>query len=183
MIALKALLSLGLVAAVAQAIQITLPNNSSGWETSGAKLIQWTSVSTDPSNFTITLSPPGDSTKTPIEQNVQTSSGSIVYPPLRDLSPGDGYRISFVSADGGILAQSDQFSVKTGTSTVSATSSQSSSASAASTTAAGTQSSGNAASSAATSAAATTAPSSGADNLAIPSVLLLLVGGVVSLFA
>ncbi|KAK8858444.1 hypothetical protein IAR55_002671 [Kwoniella newhampshirensis] len=186
MIALKALLTFSLVSAVAQAIQITVPSNSSGWQTSGAQVIQWTSVSTDPANFTITLSPPNDSTKTPIQANVNTSSGSYIYEPLRDISAGDGYRISFQAADGGILAQSDQFAVTTGTSTVSATRSRSA-MSTPTTTDSGSRPSGTGASASGSSAAASPSSSqpgtSAADHLAIPSVLLLFVGGMMSLMA
>lgn len=40
--AAHSILALVLGAAVAQAIQITAPSNSSGWGTHGSQLIQWT---------------------------------------------------------------------------------------------------------------------------------------------
>lgn len=40
--AARSILALASAAAVAQAIQITAPSNSSGWNTHGSQLIQWT---------------------------------------------------------------------------------------------------------------------------------------------
>ncbi|WVQ80556.1 hypothetical protein IAT38_002661 [Cryptococcus sp. DSM 104549] len=170
------------LAAAVQAIQITQPSNTTGWETSGSQVIKWDSVSTDPSNFTITISQPNDSTKTPIQANVQTSDGQYTYTPTHDLSAGDGYRLSFTSENGGILAQSDEFSVAQGTSSATPTSSQTLATSSAATTTGSSASTTGAASGTESSAAASSsAPSSGAGKIAVPSVLLLVAGAFAAL--
>lgn len=75
------------------------------------------SVSTDPQNFTIAISKPNSSSRTDVVTTaVNTTDDSYIYMPSSDLKPGDGYRISFTSSDGGILAQSDEFSITDGTS-------------------------------------------------------------------
>lgn len=145
----RSILALASAAAVAQAIQITAPSNSSGWNTHGSQLIQWTvsplsdqrsstlaflfrrphalhytnadyiiqSVITDAQNFTIAISKPNSSSRTNIVTTlVNTTDDSYIYMPSSDLKAGDGYRISFTSPDGGILAQSDEFSITDGTS-------------------------------------------------------------------
>lgn len=79
-------------------------------------------------NFTIAISKPNSSSRTDIVTTaVNTTDDSYIYMPSSDLKAGDGYRISFTSSDGGILAQSDEFSITDGTSTVSATASANSS--------------------------------------------------------
>lgn len=145
----RSILVLASAAAVAQAIQITAPSNSSGWNTHGWQLIQWTvsplsdqlsstlaflfqcphalhytnadyiiqSVITDAQNFTIAISKPNSSSRTNIVTTlVNTTDDSYIYMPSSDLKAGDGYRISFTSPDGGILAQSGEFSITDGTS-------------------------------------------------------------------
>lgn len=145
----RSILALASAAAVAHAIQITAPSNSSGWNTHGSQLIQWTvsplsdqrsstlaflfrrphalhytnadyiiqSVITDAQNFTIAISKPNSSSRTNIVTTlVNTTDDSYIYMPSSDLKAGDGYRISFTSPDGGILAQSDEFSITDGTS-------------------------------------------------------------------
>ncbi|ODN73366.1 hypothetical protein L202_07905 [Cryptococcus amylolentus CBS 6039] len=159
-------------AAVVQAIQITAPSNSSGWSTSGAQEIKWNSVSTDPSNFTITISLPESSDRSDItKENIQTSEGSWQYTPDSALEAGDGYRVSFVY-DGAILAQSEQFSVTDGTSSLSATSSSSSS----STSASGTTTVSETGSTTASSSASATASDSAADRVTVGGGLLMLAG-------
>lgn len=145
----RSILALASAAAVAQGILITAPSNSSGWNTHGSQLIQWTvsplsdqlsstlaflfrwphalhythadyiiqSVITDAHNFTIAISKPNSSSRTNIITTlVNTTDESYIYMPSSDLEAGDGYRISFTSPDGGILAQSDEFSITNGTS-------------------------------------------------------------------
>ncbi|WVW84487.1 hypothetical protein I302_106521 [Kwoniella bestiolae CBS 10118] len=182
----KILFPLALFVAAAQAIQITNPSNSSGWQSTGAQLIEWTSVATDPKNFSIYISQPGSSAKQVIQKDVNTSEQSFIYTPSRTISPGQGYQISFMGNDenNGILAQSNQFEVKEGESTLSATSTASltttdattASPTAASTTGSGTQS--------ATSAAASSGNSNSAGYiLTAPSGALLFVAGLVGIFA
>ncbi|OXB35355.1 hypothetical protein LQV05_006155 [Cryptococcus neoformans] len=177
--AAHSILALVLAAAVAQAIQITAPSNSSGWGTHGSQLIQWTSVSTDPMNFTIAISKPNSSSRTDIVTTaVNTTDDSYIYMPSSDLKAGDGYRISFTSSDGGILAQSDEFSITDGTSTVSAT------ASANSSTTSGSRTSVSLIDVSHTSKAASATQSSGAERLTtVTTGLLMLAGGALAMLA
>ncbi|WWC70604.1 uncharacterized protein I206_104555 [Kwoniella pini CBS 10737] len=187
----KAIVPLALFAVTAQAIQITNPTNSTGWESSGSQLIEWDSVSTDPGNFSIYISQPGSSAKQVIQKDVQTSDHSFIYTPTKDIQPASGYQISFISNDNsnGILAQSNQFEVKQGQSTLSATSTASltttdattASPTAASTTQSGTQSTQSAASSSA--AAQSSGASSAGEIVAVPSGILLFVAAFAALFA
>ncbi|WRT67626.1 uncharacterized protein IL334_004598 [Kwoniella shivajii] len=186
----KILLPFALLAIAAQAIQITTPNNSTGWSSSGSQMIEWDSVSTDPGNFSIYISQPGSSAKQVIQKDVMTSEKSFIYTPSKDISPGQGYQISFLgSSDNGILAQSNQFEVKEGQSTLSATSTASLTTTAvttasptggASTTAAG---SGSQTSAAASSAAASSGSTSAGQLVTIPSGALLFVAGLLGIFA
>ncbi|WWC62400.1 uncharacterized protein I303_104996 [Kwoniella dejecticola CBS 10117] len=183
----KAIVPLALFAAAAQAIQITNPSNQTGWESSGSQLIEWDSVSSDPGNFSIYISQPGSSAKQVIQKDVQTSEHSFIYTPTKDIQPGQGYQISFIGNDqnNGILAQSNQFEVKEGQSTLSATSTASltttdattASPTGASTTGSGT---GTASSSAP---AESSAGSSAGELVAVPSGILLFAAAVAALFA
>ncbi|WWC88833.1 uncharacterized protein L201_003748 [Kwoniella dendrophila CBS 6074] len=187
----KAFTTFALFAVAAQAIQITNPSNSSGWETSGSNLITWDSVSTDPGNFSIYISQPGSSAKEVIQKNVQTSDKSFIYTRTKDFSPGQGYQISFLSNDNsnGILAQSNQFEIKQGQSTVSPTSTASltttdattASPTGGSTTTAASGSQTSAATSA--SAAASSGASSAGELVSVPSGILLFVAGMIGVFA
>jgi hypothetical protein len=49
---------------------------------------------------------------------VDTSDGSYTYTPSSDLTAGSDWRVNLVANDGGILAQSDYFTVEEGTSYV-----------------------------------------------------------------
>ncbi|AAW45691.1 hypothetical protein CNI01930 [Cryptococcus deneoformans JEC21] len=177
--AARSILALSLAAAVAQAIQITAPSNSSGWDTHGSQLIKWTSVSTDPQNFTIAISKPNSSSRTDVVTTaVNTTDDSYIYMPSSDLKPGDGYRISFTSSDGGILAQSDEFSITDGTSTVSATASANSSTRTSSGVTVSLVDVSH------TSKAASATQSSGAEQLTtVTSGLLMLAGGALAMLA
>jgi len=75
------------------------------------------SVSTDPSNFTIQLiTPSSPNDPITIAENVKSSDKSYIYTPASDLTAADQYRVNFVSAQAGILAQSGFFAVEQGTS-------------------------------------------------------------------
>ncbi|WVQ74332.1 hypothetical protein IAR50_003931 [Cryptococcus sp. DSM 104548] len=164
-------------AAAVQAIQITAPSNSSGWSTSGSQEIKWKSVSTDPQNFTISLSKPGSSDQSDITTtNIQTSEGSWLYTPSSALETGDGYRVSF-EYNGAILAQSDQFSVTDSTSSLSATSSSSS------TSASGTTTLSETGSTTSSSTASATASDSAADRVTTVGGGLLMLAGAVAMLA
>ncbi|KIY35045.1 hypothetical protein I305_02610 [Cryptococcus gattii E566] len=179
----RSILVLASAAAVAQAIQITAPSNSSGWNTHGWQLIQWTSVITDAQNFTIAISKPNSSSRTNIVTTlVNTTDDSYIYMPSSDLKAGDGYRISFTSPDGDILAQSGEFSITDGTSTVSATASANSSATSSLRTSSGVTVT--LADVSHTSKAATATQSSGAERLTtFASGLLMLAGGALAVLA
>ncbi|WVO18495.1 hypothetical protein L204_106212 [Cryptococcus depauperatus] len=169
----RSIIALSFAVVVAQAIQITFPSNSSGWDTHGSQMIKWKSVSTDPSNFTIAISQPGSSMNEDIKTDVMTSDGSYVYTPAKDLEAGEGYRISFTSQDGGILAQSNYFSITQGTSTVTPTNATTAaSTSAASTTMPVTGTAG---------ASTTAKPSSGAKMASVSGLLLLAAGALAML--
>ncbi|KAK1925319.1 hypothetical protein DB88DRAFT_483541 [Papiliotrema laurentii] len=172
----------------ASAIQITTPSNSTGWESKGSQLIEWTSVNTDPSNFTIQLIDPSKpNSPITIAQNVKTSDDSYIYTPSSDLAAGNQWRVNVVSDQGGILAQSDYFAVTEGSSTVTPTSSASSSASSASSAASQSAQSGSSQTSAgasASSAAASASQSTGAATMLIaPTGLLALVAAALGLLA
>ncbi|OBZ67795.1 hypothetical protein A0H81_12084 [Grifola frondosa] len=75
--------------------------------------VTWTKVSTDPGYFDMVLSnqqrnPP---TQQVLATHVDGSKGSMaVNPPSGGWVPAPGYQVNFVK-DGGILAQSGQFSI------------------------------------------------------------------------
>jgi len=104
-------------AASALAYQVTSPNNSTGWTTSGPNTVTWTMVSTDPSNFTVVLS---NQASFPPEQQilaalVQGSLGHLtVNPPSGGWKAGTGFQVNFVKDATDldtILAQSNQFTI------------------------------------------------------------------------
>ncbi|WWD04695.1 hypothetical protein V865_002766 [Kwoniella europaea PYCC6329] len=179
----KAIIPFALFAAAAQAIQITNPSNQTGWESTGSQLIEWTSVSTDPGNFSIYISQPGSSAKEVIQKDVNTSEGSFIYTPSKTISPGQGYQISFLSNDNnnGILAQSNQFEVKEGESTVSPTSTASLTTTAATTASptSGASTTASQSESATSAAASSSGSSSAGDLVSAPSAILLFVAGLV----
>ncbi|KAI0356469.1 hypothetical protein OH77DRAFT_1400882 [Trametes cingulata] len=110
------------LAASALAFQVTEPTNSTGWTTSGPNEVSWTKVDTDASNFTIVLVnqvnfPP---TKQVLAALVQSSLGKIVVnPPSGGWKAGSGFQVNLVKDaenTDSILAQSDQFTISSSTS-------------------------------------------------------------------
>ncbi|WOO77956.1 UPF0619 GPI-anchored membrane protein [Vanrija pseudolonga] len=121
-----------LAAAAARAIQITAPTNTSNWSTGVPQTIQWTSVSTDPSTFSIQIQVPSSSSlqTESVATNVQTSAGSYSYTPAASYV-GSQYRINFVNSQtNAILAQSDYFTIAQGSAVASSSASASASVSA-----------------------------------------------------
>ncbi|WVQ96807.1 hypothetical protein IAU59_003914 [Kwoniella sp. CBS 9459] len=180
----RTIFSLALFVAAAQAIKITKPSKSNGWQSTGSQVIEWDSVNTDPDSFTIYITQPGSDAKQVVEKQVKSDDKSFIYTPTKDLAVQDGYRISFESEKGGILAESEQFGVEKGVSSVKPTSTESlttggptSASGSATSTASGTSS--------ATSetASSTDAPSNGAGAFAIPSALFVLITSAMALFA
>ncbi|KAL4242498.1 GPI-anchored Adhesion Regulator [Abortiporus biennis] len=114
-------------AASALAYQVTNPTNSTGWTTTGPNTVTWTRVSTDAETFTIVLS---NQSKFPPESEVLvaqvdgTKATSItVSPPSGGWVAGAGYQVNLVKDAqnlDAILAQSGQFTIKTGTASTTA---------------------------------------------------------------
>ncbi|KAK4687177.1 hypothetical protein P7C73_g2949, partial [Tremellales sp. Uapishka_1] len=160
------------LASLAAAVRITSPSNTTGWESSGANVIEWTSVSTDSSTFTLELIEPSSPNSPVVIANVTTSAGSYTYTPSSSLTAASEYRVNAVN-NGAILAQSDYFQVESGSSTVSASSSSSASASSSSTSASSASASASSSAASATSsslsASASASASSGSSSASIPS--------------
>ncbi|EKM59253.1 uncharacterized protein PHACADRAFT_249575 [Phanerochaete carnosa HHB-10118-sp] len=129
---MRAVATLLAFAASALAIQVTAPTNATGFFTSGQNTVSWTSVSTDPSNFTIVLVNESESPtySQVLDALVDTSLGTIkVNPPSAGWPTGKGFQINLIaSADqtGGIFAQSNDFTFVTPTGSSSVVSSTSS---------------------------------------------------------
>jgi len=107
------------LAASAAAYSISEPNNSTGWTIAGPNIVKWSMVSTDPANFTIVLSnqasfPP---TTQILDALVDGTLGTIAAnPPSGGWVAGTGFRVNFVANSeqlSTILAQSDDFTIKT----------------------------------------------------------------------
>ncbi|KAI0650216.1 hypothetical protein C8Q79DRAFT_998108 [Trametes meyenii] len=110
------------LAASALAYQVTEPTNSTGWTTSGPNQVSWNKVDTDSANFTIVLVnqasfPP---TSQVLAALVDGSLGKTnVNPPSGGWKAGTGFQVNLVKDAENlntILAQSNQFSITTSTS-------------------------------------------------------------------
>ncbi|WWC88217.1 uncharacterized protein L201_003122 [Kwoniella dendrophila CBS 6074] len=125
------------LATIVSALTLTGPTESNGWTQSGDQMVTWTPDSTDPSTIVIKLIIPLPNIRQPqiLSNNVNTSEGSYIwnqpnpsdfnganvgYAPQTVLQPGDEYEILLVNHNGTQLAASN-FTVSTGTSTVTAT--------------------------------------------------------------
>ncbi|KAJ6463560.1 GPI-anchored small secreted protein [Mycena sanguinolenta] len=102
------------------AISIITPNPSKGWTNDGSNTITWSSVSTDPSNFTILLEN-HNTTAAPVPQQlaalVVTSTGKVTVNPPSEGWPavGGNYVVRFVASSEQLntqLAQSQAFSIE-----------------------------------------------------------------------
>ncbi|KAI0663203.1 hypothetical protein C8Q70DRAFT_956578 [Cubamyces menziesii] len=110
------------LASSAFAFTVSEPNNSTGWTTSGPNEVAWTTVSTDPANFTIVLNNQNifPQTTQVLAALVDASLGKItVNPPSGGWKSGPGFRVNLVKDAqdlNSILAQSDMFTISTSTS-------------------------------------------------------------------
>ncbi|OCF31825.1 hypothetical protein I316_06423 [Kwoniella heveanensis BCC8398] len=119
-----------------QALTLTAPTESNGWTQNGDQIISWTPDASDPETIVVKLIIPLPTIRSPtiLSNSVNTSTGSYIYDqptpadfsgagygPKTVLQPGDGYEVILVDHNGKILADSN-FTVSTGTSTVTATS-------------------------------------------------------------
>jgi len=109
--------------ALASAYQVTSPGGAAGWTTAGPNVVTWQRVSTDQQNFTIVLS---NQARTPSYQQVLAAlvDGSLgkftVSPPSTGFPTGSGFQVNLVNDTENlntILAQSQQFSIVTATTT------------------------------------------------------------------
>ncbi|WVF71019.1 hypothetical protein IAT40_005815 [Kwoniella sp. CBS 6097] len=119
-----------------EALTLTAPTQSNGWTQNGDQIISWTPEASDPETIVVKLIIPLPTIRSPtiLSNNVNTSTGSYIYDqpdpadfsgagyaPTTVLQPGDGYEVLIVDHNGKVLADSN-FTVSTGTSTVTATS-------------------------------------------------------------
>lgn len=103
------------------AITITAPKANDAWDFSQTNTIEWTSVATDPSNFSIVLvdnSAASGPKSTTIKDLVNTADGKYSFTNFV-AAPGEKYQIRFVGTSAqntGIVTQSENFNVtKSGT--------------------------------------------------------------------
>ncbi|WRT66033.1 uncharacterized protein IL334_002984 [Kwoniella shivajii] len=128
---------LTLLSTVVSALTLTAPTESNGWTQSGDQIITWTPDSSDPDTIVAKIVIPLVNIRQPqiLSNNVNTSVGSYIwnqpdpseytgggvgYAQSTVLEPGDGYEVILISHNGTLLAASN-FTVSTGTSSVSAT--------------------------------------------------------------
>jgi len=142
----KTILGFAALAASVSAIMVTSPVMGAQLDFSQANTITWTSVDTDPSNFTLQLV--DQNTMTPIVINSDVTTSDDKFTLSNVLAPvGNSYKFNLVSNDpnnSGILAQSQTFAIvkaanvqsssssSSGSSSISATSISSSASSSAS---------------------------------------------------
>ncbi|RDX53673.1 hypothetical protein OH76DRAFT_1374745 [Lentinus brumalis] len=114
-------------AASALAFQVTQPTNGTGWTITGPNTVAWDAVDTDPANFTIVLVnqsgyPP---TSQVLNALVPKSLGKItVNPPSGGWKAGTGFQVNLVKDaenTNTILAQSEQFTIKQASASLSST--------------------------------------------------------------
>ncbi|KAJ7929974.1 GPI-anchored small secreted protein [Mycena leptocephala] len=113
--------SLAVVAAFAvasvSAIAVTSPSASKGWTNDGSQIVSWSSVVSDPGNFTILLvNDKNPSIQQVLDALVQTDKKTTtVNPPAQGWPAiGNDYRVNLVASSeelSTILAQSDQFNI------------------------------------------------------------------------
>ncbi|OJJ30457.1 hypothetical protein ASPWEDRAFT_713709 [Aspergillus wentii DTO 134E9] len=172
--------------ASAAAVSVTSPTKNEDVDLSNGVTIKWSSVSSDPSSFSIYLVnmnsyPNVDKL---IADDVKTSDGSYTIDSLSGIDNGSGFQINLISKDpknSGILAQSQQFNVESSSSS-SSTTTAASSTSTATSASASASSSINASSSGSASASATpTTVDNGAGALAVPAAAGSLLMGLFAL--
>lgn len=102
----------GLLAAVS-AIQVKSPAKDAELDFSKTNEITWSSVSTDPTTFSIVLVDQTNMDSTVIAASVNTADGKYTVTNF-DATPGSKYRINLVANtpnNSGILAQSEEFEI------------------------------------------------------------------------
>jgi hypothetical protein len=116
------------------AYQILTPNNVTGWTSTGGQTFTWSTVNSDQPTFSVVLSNqnPNSGIAADYSQNLLPSvTGSdlsaVVSPPAGGFQVAIGYRLNFMaipseanSNSNGILAQSDEFAITDGSSSISA---------------------------------------------------------------
>ncbi|KIJ98336.1 hypothetical protein K443DRAFT_680864 [Laccaria amethystina LaAM-08-1] len=111
------------------AYTVTSPNSNQGWTNQGAQLLTWTRVNTDRLNFTVVLT---NQNITGFQSLVLATSvdgtlgtASMNTPSGGWPAPGSSFRVNLVQDSNdldAILAQSNQFNITQGTSTISSSS-------------------------------------------------------------
>lgn len=100
-------------------LSVTSPAAGDLWNPSSSLKVQWSVVSTDPSNFDVKISnqdantfPTGFSQD--VKKGVSTWDGSFTISGITGLKDGPGYTVNLISgSNGAILAQSQPFNVST----------------------------------------------------------------------
>ncbi|KAA1466707.1 hypothetical protein DENSPDRAFT_856324 [Dentipellis sp. KUC8613] len=129
------------LAASALAYSVSQPNSNQGWTTTGPNIVSWSRVDTDAKNFTLVLV---NQDRSVMPQNDQVLSAFVdgttgqltASPPSGGWPTGKGFQVNLVEDPNHlntILAQSNQFTITQGTSSVSSVSGVSTPASVAST--------------------------------------------------
>ncbi|EDR03054.1 uncharacterized protein LACBIDRAFT_307632 [Laccaria bicolor S238N-H82] len=111
------------------AYSITSPNSNQGWTNQGAQLLTWTRVNTDRLNFTVVLTNQNITGFQPVVLATSVD-GTLGSAPMNTPSggwpsPGGSFRVNLVQDANNldaILAQSNQFNITQGTSTISSSS-------------------------------------------------------------
>lgn len=158
----KAVVAFASLLAAVSAIQVTSPAKGDELDFSETNEITWSSVSSDPTTFSIVLVDQTNMDTTTIAASVNTADGKYTFTNF-DAAPGSKYRINLIAntpKNSGILAQSEEFEItNAGTEDAASTTSASGTSSASS---AATRSSGSATArtATATDASATTGSSS-----------------------
>ncbi|KAJ7781040.1 hypothetical protein B0H16DRAFT_1496911 [Mycena metata] len=101
------------------AISVTSPTTTKGWSNSGSNTATWTSVSTDPLNFTLLLTKMSDSTYNQVlAALVTTKDGTVTVGAPSSAggwpAPASDYRLNLVQDQdhvSTIYAQSNQFNI------------------------------------------------------------------------
>jgi hypothetical protein len=99
----------------ALAITVTEPTSGTTWDFSTSKTIKFSASSGDPTDVSIILIDPSTNFQIKIADNVKTASGSYTTQPNPSVPNGSGYEIQIIDS-AGVLAKSDDFTVKAGAS-------------------------------------------------------------------
>jgi len=107
------------------AIQVTYPQTGDAWTQAGPNALTWDSVATDPTAFRLVLINPDMSVDITLAADVPTNLGRLaVQAPSGGFPLGSLWRANLLNLDGSanpdsILAQSGQFNITAGNTTVS----------------------------------------------------------------